>query len=120
MSTQKAVQFKESSEAMAENSLEESLQEQKPKFCTKLNASCFLLCMVGMTYSYPFDFPMLLSDPLRKNKGMTDENIEDLYSAYSVPNVITSILLGYILTKYGPKVTYYTLALALAGQIVFS
>ena len=41
-----------------------------------------LIPLMTLSWSWTYDFPMALSTPLRDEIGITDKNIQLLYSAY--------------------------------------
>ena len=63
---------------------------------------------------------MNLSSELREFKGVSDQNIVGLYSAYSLPNLGMSILFGLALQKWGPRIMYLIFGLCFIGQVCFS
>jgi MFS family permease len=94
---------------------------KKPEsFWTCYNSLNFLIPFITIVYSYPFDLPMNLSSELREFKGVSDQHIVGLYSAYSLPNLGMSILFGIVLQKWGPRLMFLIFALCFIGQCLFS
>ena len=90
------------------------------KFCCPFQIPFqFILTLVGIGWNWVYDIPMLLSEPLRENVEFTDENIQTLYSAYSLPCLFTSIIFGVLLAKKGPCLMYICLISIFCGQCFF-
>lgn len=53
-----------------------------------------LIPVLTFAWSWTYDFPMILSSPLRETKHLSDQKIELLYSAYYLPNLFTLIPFG--------------------------
>jgi MFS family permease len=63
------------------------------------------LAMVGNYY--PYDSVAPVADLLGSQLGFTDEQIGSLYSAYSVAAVLVLLLGGYIIDRYGTRVSIF-------------
>jgi MFS family permease len=103
-------------------STEPSLDEQPPKksWCSCYNMIHFLIPLTSMVCAYPYDFPMNFATPLREKLGMTDNELQHLYSGFNLPNVVCPIIFGIIISRYGLRSTYGLLALCLLGEGIFT
>jgi MFS family permease len=103
-------------------SIDPSLEEQPPKksWCSCYNMIHFLIPLLPMVWAYPYDFPMNFATPLREKLGMTDNELQNLYAGYNLPNVICPIIFGIIINRYGLRSTYGLLALCLLGEGTFA
>ena len=61
--------------------------ESGKKFSFRDNCVHILIVLSVVGNNFPYDLPMNLSDELRLVKGVTDEQIQNLYSAYSISNI---------------------------------
>lgn len=62
---------------------------------------------------------MNFATPLREKLGMTDQQLQHLYSAYFLPNIVAGLVFGVILKKYGLRSTYVLFGLSLLGEGIF-
>lgn len=93
-------------------SLKENMPLPKSRFqCPLRHWFEIFIPFTTLAWSWTFDMPMELSKPLRDAKGFTDEQIEHLYAAYSLPNLFMGLFFGYMLRKSGPGIVYICLAL---------
>jgi MFS family permease len=103
-------------------STDPGLNEQPPKksWCSCHNMIHFLIPLTPMVWAYPYDFPMNFATPLREKLGMADNELQLLYSAFSLPNVVCPIIFGIIVGRYGLRSAYGVLALCLLGEGIFT
>lgn len=82
---------------------------------------CFeiFLPLIALSWSWTYDMPMTLSTPLREANGLTDEQIEDLYSGYSLASQFMCIPIGFIIRKKGTCFIYLISLVGIIGHVIF-
>ena len=91
----------------------------KKSWWTCFNLIHLLIPVSRIVYAFPQDFPMNFATPLREKLGMTDQQLQHLYSAYFLPNIVAGLVFGVILKKYGLRSTYVLFGLSLLGEGIF-
>jgi MFS family permease len=67
------------------------------------------LAMFGNYYIYDSIAP--IADLLKASRGISDEDIGLLYSSYSIAAIIVLLVGGYIIDKFGTKISLFAFAL---------
>ncbi|XP_076824532.1 lysosomal dipeptide transporter MFSD1-like isoform X3 [Clavelina lepadiformis] len=81
-----------------------------------------LICFLGFGVSFCGDTPAALHDQIVEKLDIDEETFMGLYSWYACPNVILSLLSGYLIDRYiGVRLGSVTLAgFVLIGHCIFS
>jgi hypothetical protein len=95
------------------------LDENEPTKPPKLQCYEMWLPAIGIGRSFIIDIPMLLSVPLQERLGVTSSFIQLCYVAWWGSTVLTSVPLGTLFDKCGPKFAHFTLATMFLGQVLF-
>ena len=80
--------------SIEKNKLENESNHKKPE---KNNCIHILLALSAIGLNFPFDLPMNLSDELKEKKTITDEQIQGLYSAYSITSIFLCFAYGFVI-----------------------
>jgi MFS family permease len=62
-----------------------------------------LIVLVGFVNEYSFNNPQALEDALREHLKISQTQFQLFYSLYSLPNIFTLLIIGYILDKFGMR-----------------
>ena len=57
-----------------------------------------VLASVGMEWCY--ESPAILGPPLKKVHSISDENIQEMYAAWSAPGIVFQFLCGFFITRF--------------------
>lgn len=79
----------------------------------------FWFPIMNLARSFLYDVPMILSTPIKQQMGVSDRNIQLLYSAFYLPPIFTNLPYGALQKKIGPKCCYIALATMILGQALF-
>jgi len=74
---------------------------------------------MNLARSFLYDVPMILSTPIKNGLGITDADIQFLYSAFYLPPIFTNLPYGALQKRIGPKCCYIALATMIFGQALF-
>ena len=75
--------------------------------------------IIPFALSWIFDFPQILSIPLKADYGITEDKILMLYSIYSLPNMIFVFIGGILLNKFGMRIFLLCILLVFFGNCIF-
>jgi len=94
--------------------------DQERNVVPKFRFYQFLFPLMNSSRSFVFDIPMILSSPMKSTLGMTDDQVQWLYSSFYIPAIVFNLLYGAWMKKFGAGFTYVGLLLMITGHIVFS
>ena len=84
--------------SLPEDTLEN--ESDKKNYSKENNCLHILIALSVIGLNFPYDLPMNLSDELKLKKSITDELIQNLYSAYSITSIFLCIAIGFMLRYF--------------------